>query len=268
MMLAFEKNSCRIVRCSSCGLGRTWPAESFDPKAFYRASYFQAGVADGYADYVGSETILRLEFRRVVADLLRLGVGRDRLLEFGCAYGFLLEEAKPYFKHVHGIEISADAAAACLARGLDVVCGEVEESTLNGPYDVAVGLDVIEHVPDPSKTLTMIGAHMRPGGALVMTTGDWSALLARVSGPSWRLMTPPQHLSFFSPTSMRLMLERAGFSLQSLTHPWKRVPLSLVAYQLQRLLGIKPRNIGFLSGSWVPVNLWDAMRVVAIKNQN
>jgi 2-polyprenyl-3-methyl-5-hydroxy-6-metoxy-1,4-benzoquinol methylase len=265
MVLAFEKNSCRIVRCPSCGFGRTWPAESFDPREFYQESYFQAGVADGYADYVGSEAILRLEFRHALADLLQLGVGRERLLEFGCAYGFFLDEAKPYFQNVHGIEISAAAAAACRARGLDVACGEVDGSTLNGPYDVAVGLDVIEHVPDPFETLKAIGSHMRAGGVLVITTGDWSALLARVSGPSWRLMTPPQHQSFFSPTSMRLMFERAGLSMKSLTHPWKRVPLSLVAYQLQRLLGMTPQNIEFLSRFWVPINLWDAMRVVAVK---
>ncbi len=265
MVLAFVKNSCRIVRCSSCGLGRTVPAESFNPSAFYGESYFQGGIADGYADYVGSQATLRLEFRHIVNELLRLGVGRGRLLELGCAYGFFLDEAKPYFESVHGVEVSADAVRSCRARGLDVVHGEVDPSTLKGLYDVAIGLDVIEHVPNPSDTLKIVGSHMNRGGVLVMTTGDWSSRLARVSGPAWRLMTPPQHLSFFSPTSMRLMLQHAGFAVQSLTHPWKHVPLALVAYQLQRLLGVKPRNIGVLTRLWVPVNLWDAMRVVAVK---
>ena len=51
-------------------------------------------------------------------------------------------------------------------------------------------------------------------------------------------MTPPQHLSFFTPASMRKMLAGAGLEVVSLTHPWKRVPVSLIAYQLQRMAGI------------------------------
>jgi hypothetical protein len=58
MILAWEKNSCRITRCSHCGFGRTAQMESFD-HTYYSESYFQGGVSDGYADYVGSEATLR-----------------------------------------------------------------------------------------------------------------------------------------------------------------------------------------------------------------
>jgi SAM-dependent methyltransferase len=266
MTVAFEKNACKILRCSMCGLGRTSPIEpTFDPHEYYSESYFQGGVSDGYADYMGSEATLRAEFRHILRYLLSLNPRRGRLLEFGCAYGFFLEEAKLHFESVQGIEISEDAVRFCHARGLDVRAGAVDHSTLNGCYDVAVGLDVIEHVLEPHETLRMIASHMNPGGVLLMTTGDWAAPLARISGPHWRLMTPPEHLSFFTVKSIRLILESAGFQLASLSHPWKRVPMSLIIHQLQRIFRLKRRQVRVLKNLWLPMNLGDAMRVVAVK---
>jgi 2-polyprenyl-3-methyl-5-hydroxy-6-metoxy-1,4-benzoquinol methylase len=128
-----------------------------------------------------------------------------------------------------------------------------------------VGLDVIEHVPEPQETLRLVAAHLAPNGILLMTTGDWAAVVAKLMGASWRLMTPPQHLSFFTARSMSVMLESAGFQVLSLTHPWKYVPATLVAYQLQRILGLKPRPMTFFKNLALPINLWDAMRVVAVK---
>ena len=61
-------------------------------------------------------------------------------------------------------------------------------------------------------------------------------------------------------------LEAAGLRVVELSHPWKRVPLSLLAYQLQRLAGLKPRLFPTLTKWGIPINLWDAMRVIAVKS--
>jgi len=265
MVRAFRKDQFDILRCSRCGLGRTSGLEGFDAAEFYSEAYFQGGRSDSYADYVASEPILRAEFRRTVDFVLSLGGRRGRLLEFGCAYGFLLQEATPHFENVHGIDISEDAVAFCRQRGLDAVAGAVDDKTLRGPYDAVIGLDVIEHLPEPQETLRQVGLHMAQGAFLVLTTGDWGSLLARITGRQWRLMTPPQHLSFFTKESMRQMLQATGFEMVSCSHPWKSVPTSLIAYQLQRLAGVRPRNVRMLENVAVPVNLWDAMRVVAVK---
>jgi len=258
------KSGFEIRRCTSCGLGRTVLTADFDPSRYYDESYFQGGAADGYADYQGSADTLRQEFRRTLCDVLPYFHG-GRLLEFGCAYGFFLEESRSHFTSVHGIEYAEAAAQACRDRGIDVITGAVSETTLDGVYDAVVGLDVIEHVPEPHETVRTLARHMSPGAALVMTTGDWASGVARLTGKRWRLMTPPQHLSFFTPDSMRAMLQAAGLDVVSLTHPWKRVPVSLIAYQLQRIAGLTPKPVPGLTGLALPVNLWDAMRVIALK---
>lgn len=179
------------VRCNDCGLGSADVAE-FDSTSLYNDGYFKGKVRDGYADYAGSEAVLRSEFRRTVADLRAHGRHGWKLLEVGCAYGFFLLEAAKYYDCV-GIDISHDAIAAARARGLNAQCGLVNEEFLRntGPFDVVVMLDVIEHLPDPCRTLSMIRGSIKPDGQILITTGDWGSLLAKILGRHWRLMTPP-----------------------------------------------------------------------------
>jgi SAM-dependent methyltransferase len=257
----FAKNGCNVLRCTGCGLGRA-QAPGFQPEHYYTGDYFSGGHADGYADYRGAEPILRREFARTVA-FIRKFQPEGRLLDIGCAYGFLLDEAKPFYD-VSGIELAAEAAASCRKRGLRVLTGAADEAALTrlGAMDVIVMLDVLEHLPDPLATLTLCRRHLNPGGALVITTGDFASLYARVAGAHWRLMTPPQHLWFYTPESLRRLARAAGLRVEASAHPWKLVPLSLIAFQLRRMLGLaaSPRPRGSQLG--IPVNMFDAMRCV------
>ena len=251
-----------IERCGGCGLGRTVIPPGFDPSSIYDESYFQGGQADGYADYQGSRAELSREFRQVVQLLRTTGISGGRLLELGCAYGFFLDEAVAHFE-VRGVELADHARQTCQARGL-AVAASIEDPIVRAgaPFDAVVMLDVIEHLPNPGELLGQAAAMTRPGGRIVLTTGDFSAWVSRLMGSRWRLMTPPQHLWFFTPQALSRQLQQAGFEVESVTHPGKRVPLSLIAYQLGRMLGVRGGWRIKTSGA-LPVNLFDAMRVVA-----
>jgi SAM-dependent methyltransferase len=257
----FHKNGCEILRCAECGLGRA-EGRGFEPAQYYTQDYFSGGHADGYANYLGSERVLRREFARTVR-FIRNYCDGGRLLELGCAYGFFLQEARGYFDAA-GIELAEDAAAHCRRSGLRVLTGAADDAHMNafGSMDVIVMLDVIEHMPAPHETLALCARHLRPGGIVVLTTGDFDSALARRSGAGWRLMTPPQHLWFFSAASIERLAARLGMHLEALDHPWKIVPASLILFQLGRMLGFKRAVAAWAGRIGIPVNLLDVMRVV------
>ncbi|MCX2532813.1 class I SAM-dependent methyltransferase [Plesiomonas shigelloides] len=267
---SYIKNGCQIYTCKICGLGFS-DINNFSPSDYYSSEYFDGTHDDGYLDYVGSEVILRKEFSTIVERIVKSieqGNGtKPNLLEVGCAYGFFLKEASTKFQ-TFGIEISHEAAEFCQNEGLSVVAGEIDSMTLErfGNVDVIVMLDVIEHLMNPKKTLELCADHLNRGGMMYITTGDFSSFVAKVLGKNWRLMTPPQHLWFFSKKSIETLAKETGFEVVSITKPWKMVPLSLIVFQLLRIFGVKlSSRFEFLSKLGLPVNLFDAMHIILKK---
>ena len=64
---------------------------------------------------------------------------------------------------------------------------------------------------------------------------------------------------------MRRLSAALGLSLEHLDHPWKIVPASLIAFQLRRMLGLVGARVTTASRIGVPVNLFDAMRLILRK---
>lgn len=264
--IVYQKNGCAVRRCSGCGLGSAVVSPGFDPGALYGEEYFQGGCADGYADYALSERVIRAEARRSLNALGRLMPLRGSLLEIGCAYGFFLLEAQAYFQ-CRGVDVSPAAVRYARQRGLDVEQGGaaafLQSETLQ--YDAAVLFDVIEHLPDPRQVLSLLHSRLKPGGCLMLTTGDWDSTLARRMGARWRLMTPPQHLFYFSAATLRALLSACGFEVLESSHPSKLVPLGLAFYQVTRRLGWELPMGRWSNSLAAPVNLFDALRVIARK---
>ena len=132
--------------------------------------------------------------------------------------------------------------------------------------DVIVLLDVIEHLPSPRDTLALCARHLNPGGIIVLTTGDFGSLCARLAGARWRLMTPPQHLWFFTRESMRRLAASARHCGSSIRSSVEDRPAVADHVPARRMLGRRPRpRAGARSRVGLPVNLFDAMRVVLRK---
>jgi len=263
----YEKWGFSIIRCLDCGLGSVRLDGRLDIAQVYNEAYFRGGTPDGYADYVRSENVLRSEFRRTTARLRRYGTREGNLLEVGCAYGFFLLEAQRYF-NCFGVEVCTEAVEFCRSRSLSVDCGEATQKVLDrlGILDAVVMLDVIEHLENPHEVLQRVSHSVRPGGSLMISTGDWSSMLARFMGRKWRLMTPPQHLFYFSESTLTSLLAKVGFRVVHRSRPWKIVPFGLAAYQVVARMGISMPSLGFFNRLGFPVNLFDTILIVARKD--
>jgi len=263
--LVYKKNDIPIYRCSICGVGRA-RIEGFDPESYYTDEYFNGGYDESYVDYLASEEVLRREFRKTVRYLRRLGAVEGKCLEIGCAYGFFLQEARPYYD-VYGVELADAAARYCRETGLaNVRKGKLNREFLAeiGALDVVVMLDVIEHIDGLEDVTNMVTSFMKPGAVLLLTTGDWSSLLARLAGKSWRLMAPPGHLWYLTVDSLDVLMLRHGMIRIDVGYPWKIVPFELIVKQAAGMLGwrLPIRFPGLLRNMGLPANLFDCIRVV------
>ncbi len=100
-----------------------------------------------------------------------LGLPADaRILDAGCGSGrYMVELAR--LGAVTGVELSETSVALARERGLgEVVAGSVLEMPFaEDSFDLAVSLDVIEHLDDDLAALRELRRSVAPGGALLVT---------------------------------------------------------------------------------------------------
>jgi SAM-dependent methyltransferase len=111
--------------------------------------------------------------RRTVLDgvIAELGLPANaRILDAGCGSGrFMVELAK--LGAVTGVELSQTSVALARKRALgEVIAGSVLEMPFaDDSFDLAVSLDVIEHLEDDLAALRELRRTIAPGGALLVT---------------------------------------------------------------------------------------------------
>ena len=213
-----------LVRCRQCGFGQ--PEEMPTLPGFFDRMYDQRWSADwierefeaDYKDFI---------FRALLRDLDRLR-GRaagtaDRgrsLLDVGAHAGRFMHLAAQEGWTVEGIELNP-RTAACAARRTGAPVHQVNAHALsaNGRRYAAVTLiDVLEHIPEPAPLLANLAALLAPAGWIAVKVpsgpGQWlkeRTLAAVLPGRDVSLAGNLVHVNHFSPRSLKLALERAGF---------------------------------------------------------
>jgi len=143
----------------------------------------------------------------VITALLRRVLPRHpvRLLELGCGSGNVLAALSEFGEAV-GMETHPELIAAARAAGLDVRAGRLPEhlGVVPGWADVALLLDVVEHVEDDVAALAAARLAVTEGGLLVVTVPAYRWLW---SGHDEVL----GHRRRYTAAGLRDVAERAGF---------------------------------------------------------
>lgn len=201
-----------IVRCPDCDL--VFYAGKASADDLYGDEYFAGGE---YYDYQSDKDVLQRNFRTQITRLLRL-VPSGRLLEIGSAYGFFLDVARHHWDVV-GMDVSEEGVRhGREVLGLPIFRGDfLDAPDQPESFDLICLWDTIEHLPRPVQTIEKAARWLKPGGALVMTTGDIGSFVARVRGARWRQIHPPTHLFYFSRKTLRRAVEQAGLRVRTVT---------------------------------------------------
>jgi SAM-dependent methyltransferase len=240
----------RVVRCTACGFHylSPRPTEAAIRSLYEDDDYWVSHETGGYSDYRLQERPLRLTYCKLLRGLARLGMTGGAMLEVGCAHGFLLDEARPFFERREGTELSGAAATAAAELADRVYEGGLDRVPRERRFDLVISTQVIEHLHHPLEFIEQQAARLKRGGRVVVATPFMGGPLQRVMGRRWPSFKIPEHISYFDPRSLRGLMERAGLEeIRRLPYA-HAFPLALIASKLGLEIG---GRLGALS-LWVP----------------
>jgi SAM-dependent methyltransferase len=245
-------NGYEIRQCPACDLIYTNVSES-DILHAYEIDYYKSV----YPDYENDRNIHELNNMKLLQKIERY-FAPGTLIEIGSAFGFFLAAAGRRNWNAYGYETSEYASTVARTKyHQDVRTVDFLVDPLPAKVDLICMFDTIEHLLRPSLYVEKISSSLKPGGGLVITTGDISSWAARLSGKRWRMIVPPLHVYYYSRKTITRLLEKYGFKILSISNEWKYQNLnSIFTYQF----GIDKKAIPQIP---IRVNLGDIMQVIA-----
>ncbi|MEZ6194199.1 MAG: class I SAM-dependent methyltransferase [Planctomycetota bacterium] len=211
----------QVLRCESCHFVYVTPrVPDSHLHLIYQTQYFKSHCASnfGYSDYVRDKRGYLRTFQRK-ADIVARHKSSGDVLEVGSAAGFFLRAMKDRGFRVQGVEVSEYVSRFARDElGIEnVFNGRLEDANLPANhFDVVALWDVIEHLADPIAELVRIRGLMRPDGVLVIQTQNPEHWFAKMLGRKWQHFKQLEHVYHFSPETIRVALDRAGFEVVSL----------------------------------------------------
>jgi SAM-dependent methyltransferase len=206
-----------VVQCQQCGLCFTNPRPA-QPciGRFYPANYRPHRAPSqlgGKIRLLSSKSpALRWLRRNNQRQTLPLN-GQGRLLDFGCGGGSYLQRMHKQGWRVTGVDVSEKAILRIRDElGLEAFVGTLPHPALKpAAFDMITMWHSLEHVHDPLRALRDARALLAPGGKLLVAVPNIDCLPFRWFGGSWFGLDLPRHLTHFTPWTLTLMLQRAGF---------------------------------------------------------
>jgi len=207
-----------LVRCRDCGLVY---AEPRFPAAVLLERYESRDFFDAYLANLGASReeydpeLIRRHYHPFLGLIGRFFAPGKTLLDVGCGAGFFVKAASEAGWKADGVEISKRGTEyARRVVGADVRNARLEDASIpDAGRDLVTMLDLVEHLPEPVRTLREARRILKPGGVLVVSTPDFRSLSRRVLGRCWAALSPGEHLANFDAGTLGRVLKRAGFSL-------------------------------------------------------
>ena len=220
--------------CDACGYLFVEPFAGYE---IYNDDYYRGLGPDPYVDYESEYTDYRstdrwLEFQ----DLARLArahfsetasstsstdaPGPLAWLDFGCGAGGLLK----YLKKLETLDVGGHArplqitghdvgSYADLLRtrdGFSILNREELHALPDAQFDVISLIEVIEHIEYPAPVIALAARLLRPGGLLLLTTGNNDCPVARREGLAYRYYLPEIHVGVFNPRCLSQLYTQHG----------------------------------------------------------
>ena len=207
------------VVCNNCGLYISSP---------YLAMNFESMYSNSELNYRNELKNLKITYRKLLNSVFpREELGNKSLLDVGAGNGFVLEVAKQMgFGCVKGIEPSANVVdEAEMSIKKDLKIGFISRDSFDKEsFSLISMFHVLDHLPDPKKTLQDCRKLLQKNGQIVVAvhnTKSFSCKLLRGRSPIFDI----EHTYLFNKITLKRILEEASFEVEFSSRYWNRYSL-------------------------------------------
>jgi len=192
-----------------------------DKRDFYGREYWYSGQArtpglSSIEDRARTDLVDRAP--QWLRTLVKYKLPPARVLELGSSHGGFVALLGWAGFEARGLELSRSIVdLAHNTFEAPTLTGPLEDQSLEGAsLDVVILMDVLEHLPDPARTLQEAARLLEPDGILVIQTPEYPELpyetLERESRRFLEMLKPDEHLFLFSQASLATLFRRIGFA--------------------------------------------------------
>ena len=225
---SFIKDNFTYHECEKCNtlfVNPRPPAESFSK--FYTESESSRFFSSFYeATEESRREKLWKPKAKLIKDIMdKYSCSNSQIIDIGGGYGVFAEEMqkisniKPLI-----IEPGPELASICRSKSFDVIesfLEDVECSDLPKGPKVFVSFELFEHLHSANQFLKTLSKLMGEEDLFIFTTLSSTGLDILELWENSNAICPPQHINFFNPYSIKLLLKKEGFDPLSITTPGK-----------------------------------------------
>jgi SAM-dependent methyltransferase len=217
----FIRREFEFHACADCGFIMVEPFSGFE---IYNDAYYRGTGPDPYVDYEAEYRDWRQSDRMrefddlagIAANHVAAGAAPLRLLDFGCGAGGFLKYLRERGQlagrplELTGHDVGSYADLLRTKDGFRILDLDALAREPDATYDVISMIEVIEHLPEPLEPMRLVARLLKPGGLLLLTTGNLESSVARRQGIQYRYCAPEIHVSLFNPRCLAALYRRVG----------------------------------------------------------
>lgn len=219
-----------FYKCKACALVQRYPMPTpAQLTKIYEMHYSSVNITNNSTCQSSNDFAVQ-NYANLIKSKLLLSSGRH--LDYGCGEGKLVLKLQRIGLASYGFDEFHTPSGS--VKGFINNYDELSGSN----FDVITLIEVIEHFDDLDFHLKRIYSLLRPGGLLFITTPNIAGLKSMIKRNRWNEITKDFHLYFFNAKSMKIHLQRNGFSLIEICNSrpltkdgfWHRIYVKIVQF--------------------------------------
>ena len=190
-----------IVKCKNCSF------------VFYQPIPSKEDLDSVYSNYEREEYITENSVAKIKKELEKIlsTYNIKTILDIACGECYFLDILKtidPSLELYATEHISAKENV--INKGYGFIEGEFFPIT-NKKFDLIIFTEAIEHINDTDDFLANAYDLLNPDGLIYITTPNFSSLERLLMGKNWGMVVPPEHLSYFTPKTLKFVMTKNKF---------------------------------------------------------